>query len=306
MKSVYFAVLLVPALGLGAFASNAEPEGSMAAGIERGFLRIEEGQVHYRSHGDIKDGGRPLVLIHASPSSSVNLVPLMESLAGSQPLYAPDTLGNGDSCKMSMAQPEMADYADAVRRQIEALGHKEVDVYGTHTGGGVAMELAINNPQLVRKVIIDGIGLYQPEEVKDMLANYTPEVKPDAFGSQLNWAWHYIRDQQLFFPWYERDAEHQRVKGMASPEHLHANVIEVLKSLTTYHLAYRASFRYPKAQRLPLITQETMMIYTADDPLTVYKDEALGLVKRLVPGEVPKNATEADKARIIKAFLAKP
>lgn len=278
----------------------------MAAEIERGFLRIKEGQVHYRSHGDIRGGGRPLVLVHASPASSINLVPLMESLAGTQPLYAPDTLGNGDSCKMMMAQPEMADYADAVRRQIEVLGHTQVDVYGTHTGGGVAMELAINNPKLVRKVIIDGIGLYSEETKKDMLANYTPEVKPDAFGSQFNWAWHFVRDQQFFFPWYKRDVEHQRMNGMASPEHLHANVMEVLKSITSYHLGYRASFRYPKAQRLPLLTQETMMIYTAADPLAVYKDQALGLVKRLVPGEVPKNATEADKARIIKDFLAKP
>jgi pimeloyl-ACP methyl ester carboxylesterase len=278
----------------------------MAADIDRGFLRIAEGQVHYRSHGDIKAGGRPLVLIHASPASSIRLVPLMQALAGTQPLYAPDTLGNGDSCKMTMAQPEMADYADALRRQIEVLGHKEVDVYGTHTGGGIAMELAINNPRLVRKVIIDGIGLYSEETKKDMLANYTPEVKPDAFGSQFNWAWHFVRDQDFFFPWYKRDAEHQRMQGLQSPEELHNAVMEVLKSITTYHLGYRASFRYPKAARLPLLTQETMMIYTAADPLAVYKDEALGLVKRLVPGEVPKKATEADKAKVIRDFLAKP
>lgn len=278
----------------------------MAADIDRGFLRIAEGQVHYRSHGDIKAGGRPLVLIHASPASSIRLVPLMQALAGTQPLYAPDTLGNGDSCKMTMAQPEMADYADALRRQIEVLGHKEVDVYGTHTGGGIAMELAINNPRLVRKVIIDGIGLYTEETKKDMLANYTPEVKPDAFGSQFNWAWHFVRDQDFFFPWYKRDAEHQRMQGLQSPEELHNAVMEVLKSITTYHLGYRASFRYPKAARLPLLTQETMMIYTAADPLAVYKDEALGLVKRLVPGEVPKKATESDKAKVIRDFLAKP
>ena len=278
----------------------------MAADIDRGFLRIAEGQVHYRSQGDIQTGGRPLVLIHASPASSVRLVPLMKALAGTQPLYAPDTLGNGDSCKMTMAQPEMADYADALRRQIEVLGHKEVDVYGTHTGGGIAMELAINNPRLVRKVIIDGIGLYSEETKKDMLANYTPEVKPDAFGSQFNWAWHFVRDQDFFFPWYKRDAEHQRMQGLQSPEELHNAVMEVLKSITTYHLGYRASFRYPKAARLPLLTQETMMIYTAADPLAVYKDEALGLVKRLVAGEVPKKATEADKAKVIRDFLAKP
>ena len=67
--------------------------------MKRGYADGPYGQIHYHDAG----AGRPLVLIHASPASSVRLVPLMKALAGTQPLYAPDTLGNGDSCKMTMA-----------------------------------------------------------------------------------------------------------------------------------------------------------------------------------------------------------
>ena len=64
--------------------------------IERGFVSIAEGQVHFRRNGDA-GAGRPLVLIHMSPVASGFLVPLMDALGDTRPLFAPDTLGNGDS-----------------------------------------------------------------------------------------------------------------------------------------------------------------------------------------------------------------
>ena len=47
--------------------------------VERGFARIREGQIHYRTAG--AGTALPLWMIHASPSSSLNLVPLMRELA---------------------------------------------------------------------------------------------------------------------------------------------------------------------------------------------------------------------------------
>lgn len=277
----------------------------MATPIERGFVRIKEGQVHYRVVGDPQTGARPLVMIHASPASAYNLQPLMRALSDlrDQPLYAPDTLGNGDSCKAQMDVPDIAYYADAVARQLDALGIDEADVYGTHTGGSIAMDLAIQQPKRVRRVVIDGVGLYSEEEKADMLANYTPEIEPDYEGSQLNWTWHFVRDQSFFFPWYKRDVEHQRKAGISNPDALHNVVVEVLKSVTSYHHAYRAAFRYPKKERLSLITQPVLMIYETSDPLYKYKDEALAAVKNCTEGALLEGSRTADKAKLISDWL---
>lgn len=277
----------------------------MTVDIERGFVRIAEGQVHYRAVGDVRSGKRPLVMLHASPASAYNLQPLMRALAGlrDQPLYAPDTLGNGDSCPAQMDVPDIAYYADAVGRELDALGIGEVDVYGTHTGGSIGMELAIQQPRRVRRVVTDGVGLYSEEDKADMLANYTPEITPDYEGSQFNWAWHFVRDQNFFFPWYKRDAAHQRKKGIGNPDVLHDVVVEVLKSITTYHHAYRAAFHHPKRERLPLVTQPLLMICETTDPLYRYKDEALRLVKNVTDGTLPEGARTADKAKLISDWL---
>lgn len=277
----------------------------MATNIERGFVRIKEGQVHYRAVGNPSGDKRPLVMIHASPASAYNLQPLMRALGGlrDQPLYAPDTLGNGDSCKAQMEVPDIAYYADAVGRQLDALGIDEVDIYGTHTGGSIAMDLAIQQPERIRRVIIDGVGLYSDDEKADMLANYTAEIEPDYEGTQINWAWHFVRDQNFFFPWYKRDVEHQRKAGISNPDALHDVVVEVLKSVTSYHHAYRAAFRYPKKERLGLVTQPVLMIYETSDPLYKYKDEALAAVKNCTEGALPEGSRTADKAKLIADWL---
>ena len=277
----------------------------MTTQIDRDFVRIDEGQVHYRAVGDVTSGARPLVLIHASPASAYNLQPLMGKLGQlrDQPLYAPDTLGNGDSCPAQMEVPDIAYYAGAVGRQLDALGVPEIDVYGTHTGGSIAMELAIQQPERVKRVVIDGVGLYSEEEKADMLANYTPEIMPDHEGTQFNWAWHFVRDQNFFFPWYKRDAEHQRKGEISNPDALNDVVVEVLKSITTYHHAYRAAFRYPKKDRLALITQPVLMICETTDPLYKYKDEAMAAVQHCTDGALPAGSKVGDKAKLISDWL---
>ena len=64
---------------------------------ERAFCRIAEGQVHYRVvHGD--PAKAPIVLLHASPSSSRSTAPLAQALAPfGRTVIAPDTLVNGYS-----------------------------------------------------------------------------------------------------------------------------------------------------------------------------------------------------------------
>jgi pimeloyl-ACP methyl ester carboxylesterase len=272
--------------------------------IDRNFVRITEGQVHFRSNGDLGGEERPLVLIHASPASALTLVPLIKELAGSRPLMAPDTLGNGDSCKPQMAVPDIAYYADAVGRTLDVLGIGPIDIYGSHTGGSIATELSIRQPERVRHLIIDGIGLYSKELQRDMLENYTPEITPDAFGAQFHWAWHFVRDQALFFPWYKRDTEHQRTGGLPLPGQLHAMVMEVLKSIDTYHMGYRASFRYPKRDRLALVGVPTMMIFETSDPLFQYRNEAVALVREAILGEVSGGPGAMAKAKVINDWLS--
>lgn len=272
--------------------------------VDRAFVRIREGQLHYRTAGS--GAARPLWMIHASPSSSLNLVPLARELARTRRVFAPDTPGNGDSPPLAHASPEIADYADAALRTMDALGLERVDLYGSHTGAHTAVEIAIARPDRVGRVVLDGIGLFDPATKQRLLAHYAPAVEPDAFGAQLWWAWHFVRDQAWFFPYFERDPAHLRGVAQPSAEVLHAVTLEVLKSVRTYHLAYRAAFRHPDRERLPLVRVPTFVIADEADPLKAGVVEAAALLPdarhAILAGEGTAAGCAA-KAERIRAFL---
>jgi pimeloyl-ACP methyl ester carboxylesterase len=222
--------------------------------IDRAFARVPEGLIHYRH---VKGERAPLFLLHASPGSSANLVPLIEALqaSGRGPfLIAPDTPGNGDSAPLAEPAPQIADYADALVRLMDALGIDRASLYGAHTGARIAVEAGVRHPDRVSAVIVDGIGEYEGPLKDELIAYYAPEVRPDDYGSHLLWAFHFVRDQALHFPHYARDPEHRLMtRAVPDAEALHRAAMEVLKALGTYHHAYRAAFAYPTRARVALL-----------------------------------------------------
>lgn len=247
--------------------------------IERAFVNIREGQVHLRRSVGADPGTQPpLWMIHASPASSVSLVGLMQELGRTRRVIAPDTLGNGDSAPAAPAVPDIPYYADSSLRVMVALGIERVDLYGSHTGAHIVSEMAIARPDRFRRMILDGVAMFTPEEKKENLATYAPAIEPDAFGTQYHWAWHFVRDQGWFFPYFKRDAAHARGLDMPSVEALHRTTLEVLKSIRTYHHAYRAAFAHDEPARLPLVKVPTLVMADWGDPLKPGVPKAAALI----------------------------
>jgi pimeloyl-ACP methyl ester carboxylesterase len=264
----------------------------MAAPIRRGFVEIAEGQAHYRTAGwDI--GGMPLVMLHASPGSARMLEPLIGTLGAARRVVAPDTLGNGDSAAPLGQSPDIAYFADAHRRVLDALGIERFDLYGSHTGANIACEIAIAHPGRVRRLILDGVSLYAPEEQADMLAHYAPGVALDQNGSQLHWIWHFVRDAYVFWPWYRRDAAHRRNLSLPTAEELHDKVVEVLKAARSFHIPYRAAIAYDKVARLPLLRVPTLLACAETDMFLAYFERVQALLPAARPAITPGAGTPA-------------
>jgi pimeloyl-ACP methyl ester carboxylesterase len=274
--------------------------------IDRAFTRIEEGQIHYRAAGKAAHGRPPVWMMHPSPTSSLSLMGLMQAVGDGIAMLAPDTPGNGDSVALNLPAPQIADYAEAHIRAIRSLGLEKVDLYGSHTGAHIAIEIAIAAPDLVRRVVLDGIATFAPDEAAEMISTYAPHTVPDRFGAQFNWAWHFVRDQAWFWPWFKQNPENNRGLAPPEPRALHAAVVEVLKSIETYHLAYRAAFAHNPKPRLPLVAHETLVVGDEADPLAVNTEEVTSLLKngrsRFVRGK-DWPTINANKGVAIREFL---
>jgi pimeloyl-ACP methyl ester carboxylesterase len=238
-------------------------------------------------------------LAHGGPGSSSGLEPLIAELAVDRMVVAPDMMGNGESDPPPV--PTTIDfYAGGVAAVLDHLGLETVDLYGHHTGAQVIAEFAIAWPHRARRLVLDGVALFSPEQRTEFLARYAPAIAPDAEGRHLAWVWTFLNETTQHFPHYLTDARH-RIEGGApmAPGPLTDRAAEVLKTWSTYHLAYQAAFRHEVAARLPLLTAPTLILAIERDPLAPYAAEAAALVSgaRVAP------ARREQRGEVIRAFL---
>jgi len=279
-------------------------------GLRRGFADTSFGQIHFRTAGEGR-AGVPLVMFHGSPGSSFSLYPLVERLGQKRRVIAPDTPGNGDSTPHPKAAPEILDLALAHAEAIATLGFGKVDLYGFHTGASIAIELSLQRPGLVRRMILDGCSLFDPGDSEHLLNHdHAPVMAADLDGTQLLRAWHMVRDAHVFWPWWGREKTHLRGIGLPSPDYLHQETLEVLKALQTYDRSYRAALRYRKKDRLPRVAVPTLCAAAPNDMLLPYLDAVAVLIPGAEKARTPANVTVpaediAGTAEIFEQFLEK-
>jgi pimeloyl-ACP methyl ester carboxylesterase len=225
-------------------------------------------------------------MAHGGPGSSLGLVPLIAALGADRQVVAPDMMGNGESDPPPIRPTSIAFYADCLAAVMDRLALPRVDLYGHHTGAQVMCELAIARPDRVRRVILDGLGLYADEERTEYSARYAPPITPDAEGRSFRWVWDFAGQITQHFPYYRRDDAHRIPGGAPSPPGaIMQRAADMLRSWSTYHLAYQAAFAHPLAERLALLTTPTWVLQVQRDPLARYAAQAAGLIQgaRLTP-----------------------
>jgi pimeloyl-ACP methyl ester carboxylesterase len=275
----------------------------MAAQVDRAFVRLSEGLVHYRHAGGGLEGQPPLYMAHAGPGSSRGFTPLIAAFGQRRWTLAPDMLGNGDSDPPAREDTDIAYYADCVIRVMDALRIEQIDFYGSHTGAFIGMELARARPDRVRKLVLDGVMLLTTDEQAMMLQRYAPPMAPDDHGGHLAWAYQFARDMTLFYPYFLKDPEHRTGNGVTEPGLLHLFVVDVLKALTTYHCAYGAAFAYDAETALKAVSQPTLITCSERDPLHTQLPAAAALLPGASTRLHPRGATPADVAADVDQFL---
>ncbi len=269
--------------------------------IDRAFLRVDEGLIHYRrAAGPANASQTPLVMAHGGPGSSLGLVPLIVDLANDRTVVAPDMMGNGESDPPPPGPTTIEFYARGLVSVMDHLGLESVDLYGHHTGAQVICELAIAHPSRVRRLILDGVGLFPAEQRIEFLDRYAPEIIPDAEGGHLAWLWEFISQTTQHFPHYRRDEAHRIEGGVAPPPAVAtARAAEVLKVWSTYHLAYQAAFRHAFEARLPRVSAPALVLEVARDPLAIHAARA----QALMPNARLSRISAAERGEAIRAFL---
>ena len=124
-------------------------------GPERTLTVVNGGRMHARVSVGGAAGGPPVVLVHGLVVSGRYMVPLLDELARSHAVYAPDLPGFGWSEGLAHA-PDVAGLADALAGWMREAGLSGAALVGNSMGCQVIVELALRHPELVERAVLQG------------------------------------------------------------------------------------------------------------------------------------------------------
>ncbi|WEN14153.1 alpha/beta fold hydrolase [Rhodanobacter sp. AS-Z3] len=235
--------------------------------IHRQFARLGQRHVHYRHAGS----GPALLLLHQSPQNSRMWLAMIERFADRYTVIAPDTPGFGYSDALPSAQPSIADLAKATVELTDALGLQRFAVFGMHTGGLIAAQVAWLYPERVAALVVDGYAAFEPAESVVYGESYLPPFIPSWDGAHLRWLWSRMREQKYFFPWYDGRAECAMAIDPQTTASTHETVMDVLEVGDAYRAGYGAAFRYTEHAYLSQLKPPAWLLYRNGDPLMAHR-----------------------------------
>ncbi|MFP4440753.1 MAG: alpha/beta fold hydrolase [Chloroflexaceae bacterium] len=114
------------------------------------FLDLDGGRMHYVDEGQ----GRPIVMVHGTPTWSFLYRHLITELAGTYRCIAPDHIGFGLSDKPTDWSYRPVDHARNLRTLIERLELRDIILMVHDFGGPIGLSYAIEQPDNVSGVVL--------------------------------------------------------------------------------------------------------------------------------------------------------
>jgi pimeloyl-ACP methyl ester carboxylesterase len=269
--------------------------------VKRAYVDGRYGQMHYRiavpPQADTTEHP-PIIFFHQSPSSGRPFEGLVSEMGRDRIAIAVDTPGFGDS-DAPPSPPTIADYAAAMASFLDALNIGEVDIFGDHTGAKVAVELSLQQPDRVRRLVFNACPVYSPEKMAEMMEHLEAERPKDVVpedGSHILHRWGGMKG------WYKPDAP---------MELYNRDFCESLRGLDLAWYGHNAAFAVKHSDNLPHVSQP-ILILCPDDGLwdatiaagPYLKNGRILELPQFGMGAISQHSNEI--AQILREFLDEP
>jgi pimeloyl-ACP methyl ester carboxylesterase len=289
--------------------------------MKSGYIELGSLRVHHTHGGH----GSPVVFIHGLGSSGyMEWRQNLEATAASHRVFAPDLPGYGRTDK-PRARYSVPYFARFVRRYIASRGLGSAALVGASLGGRIALEVALEDPKLVRKlVLVNTLGLGRPQVSAAQLA-YGLVTLPRVGEAVMN----LTRDALRWAPprIIRRVAgRYAGVSGADLEKALDDNYLDDLREMYAaegFHDAYLSTVRSlinPRAlfggqhdvtRRLNELKIPVQLIWGANDPLfpLAHASRAQSIIERSRlaviegAGHTPQAERPEEVNRVLREFL---
>src|SRR5690349_17369399 len=126
--------------------------------MNMGYAAVNGLKMYYEVHGDGTAGQPPLVLLHGGVLTiELSFGAVLPELATGRQVIVTELQGHGRTADIDRDM-SMAAFAGDVAGLLGQLGVEQADVFGFSLGGGTALQLALDHPELVGRLIVASAG----------------------------------------------------------------------------------------------------------------------------------------------------
>lgn len=246
--------------------------------------------------------GRTVLLVHEAGASIETAANLARSFIGLRPVVTLDLPGRGESQAdrgKATSAVTIARDAKSLIDALDALDLAEVDVVGAWGGSLLALELATRARARVRRLALLNLPWFDTRAQKAIARGYAPAWAPAVHGGHLLDAWHRVRNQHLFWPWYDSSARGAiRSNVPIGPELIQRRLLDFLRAPDAWSAAQRAQFGYPVKSKLAAVRVAALLAASPWDP---WRDATLAASK--ANASIPFRELGNDSARWAREIL---
>jgi len=231
--------------------------------IVKGYSNGGGGQVHWRMRPPVSENsGDDLYCLHPSPYSGAAFEELFSHLDHSKRIIAPDYPGYGGSDALE-TKASIEDYALGVDSVIDDLSaNRPVDLLGFHTGCLVGVELALQRPERVHRLILIDCPFFSAEDSERYLNAYGQSHK---ISSDLDC---------LRVQWNRAMMNAERGLGVERSYQLFS---ESVRAGSGVNDAFAAAFSYPSIKKFSAVCHPTIVVATQSSLLEPTRNSACSI-----------------------------
>lgn len=154
---------------------------------QTGYAPANGLKMYYEIHG----AGQPLVLLHGAFSAiGTSFGALLPELAKTRQIIAFELQGHGRTADIDRPL-SLEGMANDVAAALKHLGIKQADLFGYSMGAAVALRVAIQHPEVVRKLVF-AAATYNREGIHAGLMEGLGEMTPEMMHGSI-WHEEYMR-----------------------------------------------------------------------------------------------------------------
>jgi pimeloyl-ACP methyl ester carboxylesterase len=257
--------------------------------IRKGYVDTPHGQIHFRQLKQVD--GVPLVLLHQTASSGMMFERMMTLLSDSFHTLALDTPGFGASF-LPPSGFSIRYLSDSLYAALHQLGVESCFMFGHHTGSAIAVQMAHDHPNFVKKMMLSGPPLLNEAQISGLKASLKPfAISED--GSHLTQVWERIRKRDSALPL----------------ETVHREVLLTQSAREAAQGTYQAVFEQPFAEQLSALDIPILVMSGENDTLRASLEPAFSILKngaiKVIPNQGPYICDQNPQAvaDILKEFF---